>query len=79
MSLRALALELYDLEKRVDQLTRALAQAAPEQHATIELKLLRTRAERDRLRAVLQAKKDEPSATPQYNLRWLCQKAGSSR
>ena len=60
MSLRALALELYDLEKRVAELIRALAQAAPEQHPDIELELLRTKTERDRLRAVLQAKKDAP-------------------
>jgi hypothetical protein len=65
MSLRALALELYDLEKRVAELTRALAQALPEQYSDIELKLLRAKAERDRLRAVLQAKKDPlPGSRP---------------
>jgi len=60
MSLRALALELYALEKRIAELIRALGRAAPEQHQNIELELLRAKAERDRLRAVLQAKKDAP-------------------
>jgi hypothetical protein len=58
MSLRALALELYDLEKRVVELTRSLAQATPERHSDIELELLRTTRERDRVRAVIQAKKE---------------------
>jgi len=68
MSLRALALELYDLEKRVAELIRALGRATPEQHPEqhqdIELELLRAKAERDRLRAVLQAKKDAPAGRP---------------
>lgn len=58
MSLRALALELYSLEKRVAELTRALTDAPSARQEDLELELLRAKAERDRLRAVLQAKKE---------------------
>lgn len=61
MSLRVLALELYDMEKRVVELTRALETAGPESRQELELELLLTTAERNRLRAVIQAKK-EPSS-----------------
>lgn len=61
MSLRALALELYSLERRVEELTRLLAVAFATDRPDIELELLRATAQRDQLRAVLQAKKDLPS------------------
>lgn len=60
MSLRALALELYSLERRVEELTRLLAVAFATDRSDIELELLRATAQRDQLRAVLQAKKDLP-------------------
>ena len=56
MSLRALAQELYALERKVERLRRELEQAPPLRQA-IELQLLQAVEERDRLRAVLQAKK----------------------
>lgn len=61
MSLRVLALELYGMEKRVVELIRALEAAGPESRRDLELELLRATAERNRLRAVIQAKKEPPS------------------
>ena len=57
MSVRQLAQELYNLEREVERLRRELDQAPPSRRTEIELKLLQSTAERDRLRAVLQAKK----------------------
>lgn len=57
MSLRALAQELYKLEREVDRLRHELEQAPPPRKDEIDLELLRAIAERDRLRAVLRAKK----------------------
>jgi hypothetical protein len=57
MSLRALALELYAVEQEVERLRRKLEQAPPSRQDEIDLELLRATAERDRLRAVLRAKK----------------------
>ena len=58
MSLRALAQELYTLEKQAEQLRREFETTPPELRQTIELKLLQVTSERDKLRAILQAKKE---------------------
>ncbi|SDB47988.1 hypothetical protein SAMN05660653_02359 [Desulfonatronum thiosulfatophilum] len=58
MSLRALAQELYTLEKETEQLRREFETAPPELRQAIELKLLQVTGERDKLRAILQAKKE---------------------
>lgn len=57
MSVRALAQELYTLEREVERLRRELRQAPPHRQDEIDLELLRATAERDRLRAVLRVKK----------------------
>lgn len=58
MSLRALAQELYALERKVERLRHELEQAPPPRRDEIDLELLQAKAERDRLRAVLRAKKE---------------------
>ena len=57
MSVRALAHELYALEREVERLRHELEQAPPSRREEIDLELLRAVAERDRLRAALRAKK----------------------
>ncbi|WP_158269807.1 hypothetical protein [Desulfonatronum sp. SC1] len=57
MSVRTLAQELYALERKVERLSHELEQASPPRKDEIDLELLRATAERDRLRAVLRAKK----------------------
>jgi len=57
MSLRPLAQELYALERKVEHLRRELEQAPPPRKDKIDLDLLRATAERDRMRAILRAKK----------------------
>ncbi|WP_045221215.1 hypothetical protein [Desulfonatronum thioautotrophicum] len=58
MSVRALAQELYALEREVERLRHELKQAPPPRRDEIDLELLQATAERDRLRAVLRAKKE---------------------
>ncbi|WP_031388547.1 hypothetical protein [Desulfonatronum thiodismutans] len=57
MSVRTLAQELYALERKVERLRHELEQAPPPRKEEIDPGLLRTIAERDRLRTVLRAKK----------------------
>lgn len=57
MSVRALAHELYALEREVERLRHELEQAPPSRREEIDQELLRATAERDRLRAALRAKK----------------------
>ena len=58
MSVRALAHELYALEREVERLRHELEQAPPSRREEIDQELLRAVAERDRLRGVLRAKKE---------------------
>jgi hypothetical protein len=57
MSVRTLAQELYALERKVERLRHELEQAPLPRKDEVDLELIRATAERDRLRAVLQAKK----------------------
>ncbi|GAB6057163.1 hypothetical protein [Desulfonatronum parangueonense] len=59
MSLRALAQELYALEKEVERLRSEFEAFPPPLRQSIELKLLQATAERDKLRAILEAKKSD--------------------
>lgn len=63
MSVRYLAQELYRLTKKVEELEKRLAALgdgpSPERGA-LEAELLKTRLERDRVRSVLESKKEKP-------------------
>jgi septal ring factor EnvC (AmiA/AmiB activator) len=60
MSIRMLAKELYRLEQEVESLEKRLEKASPEERNGAENQLMRLRAERDRLRSILAAKKEPP-------------------
>ncbi len=60
MSIRLIAKDLYRLEKDVEQLEEALEQSPAEERPGLEEKLRKARAERDRLRAMLEGSKEEP-------------------
>lgn len=60
MSIRLLAKDLYRLRQEVERLERELASAAAGQQEKIEAKLREARAERNRLRAILDGQKDSP-------------------
>ena len=64
MAVRYLAQELYRLTQRVEELEAALAEMEIEapinERTRLEMDLLRTRKERDRFRARLEAKKEKP-------------------
>lgn len=64
MTIRFLAQELYRLTKKVEDLERALAtwkEGTPlTERARLEVELSQARQERDRVRAVLTAKKEKP-------------------
>jgi hypothetical protein len=64
MAVRYLAQELYRLTRRVEELEAKLAAmdaGAPMSERTrLEMELLQTRKERDRFRAMLEAKKEKP-------------------
>jgi hypothetical protein len=63
MSIRILAKELYRLQQAVEKFEEELASAAAGQHEMIETKLREARAERSRLRAILDGQKDSPGKT----------------
>jgi hypothetical protein len=61
--IRYLAQELYRLTKKVEELERrlaALGNAPTPERGPLEIELLQTRKERDRLRDVMESKKDKP-------------------
>lgn len=60
MSIRMVAKELYRLEQEVESLEKRLGNASPEQRDEAQTRLMRLRAERDRLRSILAAKKEPP-------------------
>lgn len=61
MSIRFIAKDLYRLQREVESLEKLLKTAPAEEKNDIENRLLRLRAERDHVRAVLEAKKEPPS------------------
>jgi hypothetical protein len=61
MSIRLIAKELYRLHREVEKLEAELASAPADQRETIEASLREARAERDRLRAILEGQKDSPA------------------
>jgi len=60
MSIRLLAKELYRLEQEVENLENRLDKASPEARDEAENHLMGLRAERNRLRSILAAKKEPP-------------------
>lgn len=60
MPIRLLARDLYRLQQDVEKLEKQLAAAAFDQQEPIRLRLFAARAERDRLRRVLDGQKDSP-------------------
>ena len=61
MSIRYLAIELYRLEKKLDELQRRYKDADPAGKVELEIPIRQARAERDEIRARLEAKKDPPT------------------
>jgi hypothetical protein len=61
MSIRLIAKDLYRLHREVERLEAELASAIADRHEKIEAKLREARAERDRLRAILEGQKDSPA------------------
>ncbi len=58
MSIRLLARELYRRQQEIERLRREIEGATPQQRTALEARLRSAEAERDRLRAALEAKKD---------------------
>jgi hypothetical protein len=60
MSIRLIAKDLYRLQQEVARLETELAAATLEGQQALQTRLLQARAERDRLRAALDGRKDSP-------------------
>jgi ElaB/YqjD/DUF883 family membrane-anchored ribosome-binding protein len=60
MSIRLIAKDLYRLRQEVERLQTELAAAPMEKKEAIQTKLRQALAERDRLRATLDGRKDSP-------------------
>jgi hypothetical protein len=63
VSVRYLAQELYRLTHKVEELEErlvALGTGPTSERGPLEIELLQTRKERDRIREVLESKKDKP-------------------
>lgn len=63
MSIRLIAKDLYRLQQEVQSLETELAAAPLGQQESIQTRLRQARAERDRLRAALDGRKDSPRRT----------------
>lgn len=61
MSIRLIAQDLYRLRREVEKLENELASAPADRHEKLEAKLREARAERDRLRGILDGQKDSPA------------------
>ena len=63
MSIRLIAKDLYRLRQEVERLETELAAAPMAEQEAIWARLRQARAERDRLRATLDGRKDSPNPT----------------
>jgi hypothetical protein len=61
MSIRLLARDLYRAQREVERLERALQEAPFDRRSELEDTLRQARAERTRLRRVMEGQKDVPS------------------
>lgn len=59
MSIRLIAKDLYRLEKEAEQLEEALRRSPAAERPELEEKLRKARAERDRVRAMLEGSKEQ--------------------
>lgn len=57
MSIRQIALELYQQEKKISSLRKKIASAEPDKIQSIQEEINRTTLERNKLREMLDAKK----------------------
>ena len=60
MSLRMIARDLYRLQQEVDRLERQLKDCPPAGREALEDQLRKARAERDRVKRMLEGTKEEP-------------------
>lgn len=58
MSIRLIAKDLYGLQREVQELEKAIRNAPWEQQPELKDKLRKARAERDRMRDILEGQKD---------------------
>lgn len=56
MSLRLIAIDLYRLRRKVDDLEKALAEAPPDQQKLLKLKWQQAKTERDEMQQMLDAR-----------------------
>ena len=64
MPIRMIAQELYQLLQEVEKIEKQLKYAPSEKHGEIKDKLRKKKAELNRMRAVLEGKKDRQSKYP---------------
>jgi len=67
MSIRALALELYRAQQRVDQLQKRHDAAAPDEKADLGRELKFALKEQEMLRKMMEGKKDSSPARQRYS------------
>jgi hypothetical protein len=60
MSIRYLAIQLYEAEKRLDELKRRLRDASHDARAELQFEIHKAEKKRDLFRATLEAKKEPP-------------------
>ncbi len=62
MSIRLIAKELYQLQKEVERLEREIESAPSERRAALTEALRKVRAEKERMRRILEGSKETPPA-----------------
>ncbi|MBW2647641.1 MAG: hypothetical protein JRE23_16000 [Deltaproteobacteria bacterium] len=60
MSIRLIALDLYRLQQEVEKLERALEKATEKKKAELKDKLRKLKAERNKMKKILEGKKERP-------------------
>ncbi len=58
MTIREIAKDLYRLQQQVQKLEKELEDTPPEKHSAIEQKLRKAKAERERMRRILDGQLD---------------------
>lgn len=61
MSIRLIAKDLYRLQQEVDKIEKQIENAAYEKQETLKDQLRKIKAERDRIRRMLDGSKDSPT------------------